>query len=359
MFKNRNILILVAVLAVLLAINLWQKADHQRSTSQSSTVKVIDATITADQLDRITLGQGDQPEAVDLVATPTGWVVASAWDAPASQQRIDALLRSVSVLSGEFRSDSDEVLADYSLSPETAVMIRAYDQAGEEVLALNVGSKPGNAPGSFISRPGSSAVYLTPTNLLANLGLYDGPGVPENKHFLDLLAVKTDRLAVDKIVLTEDGQARELVKEFALETVAATEEGGEPAAEAEEPSAGEPTLDRTTWEWKMTRPKAAALAKTKADGVLGSLTAVRAVDVDDPAVDPSAYGLDAPARTATLYLEDGTEKTLEFGKSREATDDLQAGVWMREQGRPGIWVVTDYTIKNIFKPTEDLLPDQE
>ena len=107
MFKNRNILILVAVLVVLLGINLWQKADHRRSTQQSATEKVVDATFTADQLDRITLGQGLEPEAVDLVATPTGWVLASAWDAPANQQRIDALLRGFNDLSGEFRSDVD------------------------------------------------------------------------------------------------------------------------------------------------------------------------------------------------------------------------------------------------------------
>jgi hypothetical protein len=349
MFKNRNILILVVVLAVLLGVNLWQRADHRSSTQQSSTVKVVAATITADQLDRITLGQGDASEAVDLVATPTGWVLASAWDSPANQQRIDALLRSVSDLSGEFRSDNESVLSDYSLSAETAVQVRAYGKDGELALALDVGGKPENSTGSFISMPGTSAVYLTQTNLLANLGLYDGPGIPDNKHFLDLMVLKEDRLAVDAIKLTEDGLTRELVKEFALEEV--TSEGEEPAAE--------PALDRTTWEWKMTAPESAALAKTKADGLLGGLVSVRAVEADDPAGDMARYGLDAPSRTATMVMEGGSEVTLEFGNTREATDDLQAGVWMKVRGKPGIWVVTDYTLKNIFKPTDELVPDQE
>jgi hypothetical protein len=101
------------------------------------------------------------------------------------------------------------------------------------------------------------------------------------------------------------------------------------------------------------------LAKTKADGLLGSLVAVRAVEADNPGGDMAFFGLDAPSRTATMVLDGGAEITIEFGNTREAAGELQEGVWMKVAGKPGIWIVTDYTIKNIFKATEDLLPDQE
>ena len=334
MIKNRNILILAAVLLVLLGISLIQKAGHEKSTSRSSTDKIVADTFTADQLGRITLGFGQEDESVVLLSTPTGWVVASAWDAPASMGRIDALLRNVSDLSGEFRSDKKSVLGDYGLSEETALKIRAYGKDGEPALAVDIGNKPERAPGNFIKRPDTNEVYLTAVNLLSPLGLYDGPAKPGYQHWLDLQAVQADRLAVDRILLRDGDGNLEMAKEFAAD-------------------------DRTTWEWKLVAPKAMALAKTKADRVLNSLVGLRAVDVADPSADLAAYGLAAPLRTAALMMEDGSDLTLEFGNLREAEGDLQAGIWMKIQGQSSIWVVTEYSVNNIFKTVEDLLPDQE
>jgi len=50
---------------------------------------------------------------------------------------------------------------------------------------------------------------------------------------------------------------------------------------------------------------------------------------------------------------------LGLGDTREAVGDLQAGIWMKVRGEPTIWIVNEYTVKNIFKTEEDLLPDQE
>ena len=355
MLKNRNILVLVAVLVVLLAISMAQKAGHRKSTSGSSTVKVVEGTFTTDQLDRITLGLGADEEVVVLLATPTGWVVASAWDAPASSDRIDALLRNVSGLSGEFRSDEASVLADYGLADDGAVKVRAYDKEGNLALAVDIGGKSERSVGNFIRRPGSNAVYLSEVNLLSQLGLYNGPAAPGNVHFLDLQAVKEDRLEVDRIILDDGGQILEMAKEFAEAKPVPGDGVGADTTGAE---LAPPEADRTTWEWKLTVPMSKALAKTKADGVLGSLVRIRATDVDDPATDLAAYGLAEPSRTATIVRQDGTELTLEFGNTREASGDLQTGVWMKVRGEPVVWIVSDYTVKNIFKSVEDLLPGE-
>jgi len=355
MLKNRNILVLAAVLVVLLGISLAQKAGHKKSTSGSSTVKVVEGAFTAEQLDRITLGLGADEEVVVLLSTPTGWVVASAWDTPANSERIDSLLRNVSDLSGEFRSDEASVLADYGLANDSAVKVRAYDKEGNLVVGVDIGGKSERSPGNFIRRPGSNAVYLSQVNLLSQLGLYDGPGAPGNGHFLELQAVQEDRLAVDRVILDDGGQILEMTKEFAEQKPVAGDGAGADTTGAEVPPPG---VDRTTWEWKLTAPQSKALAKTKADGVLGSLVSIRATDVDDPAGDLAAYGLADPSRTGTIVRQDGTEMTLEFGNTREAVGDLQAGGWMKARGEPIVWIVSDYAVNNIFKSVEDLLPEE-
>jgi hypothetical protein len=354
MLKNKNILILAAVLVVLLGISLVQKAGYKNSTTQSSTAPLVEETFTADQLDRITLGQGADAEAVVLLAGPTGWVVTTSWDAAASSQRIDALLRSLGGLSGEYRSDNEDVLADYGLADDKAVKIRAYDKEGALKIAVDVGGTPVGSSGNFVKKPGSNAVYISGVNLRSQLGIYDEDGQPGNKHFLDLQAVQEDRLEVDRIILDDGGQVLEMEKDFAPPKPAPgqTEAQADSAAVVNGP-------DRTTWEWEMTAPRAQALVKTKADQVLSSVVAIRAVDVEDPAGDMASYGLDAVLRTATLMRQDGTQTVLEFGSAREEAGDAPAGTRMRVHGKTTVWIVTDYTVNNIFKTETDLLPDQE
>ena len=125
--------------------------------------------------------------------------------------------------------------------------------------------------GSICRVPGSSAVYLSEKGVLGNLGIYGPPAAPTSKYFLDLQAVKVDRLDVDRIVLVDGDTTVDLVKEFAAEPVP---EGS--------PEGTEPGVDRMTWEWKLGNGKDAALAKTKVDGLLGSVVSIRAGDVADP-----------------------------------------------------------------------------
>ena len=74
----------------------------------------------------------------------------------------------------------------------------------------------------------------------------------------------------------------------------------------------------------------------------------------DPAVSADQYGLDNPPSTLTLKRQDGSELVLEFGNNREASEGVTAGTFMRVSGAPTVWVVTEYTINNIFKSLDDL-----
>lgn len=344
MIKTKNLVILGVALVVLLGINLMQRQGHQKATSQSASTDLLIADLVPADLSRITLGQGAQAEAVILSNTPTGWVVDTAWNAKANQQRIEALVRELTGLSGEFRSDSEEVLADYGLGEATAVHIRAYDPAGAVVMALDVGRKPERYPGNFVRQPDNNKVYVSQKNLLGQVGIYGEPDLPPNRYFLELQAVQEDRLEVDSMVIETREGTLELAKVFATE---------------EPDSAGSaPNVDRNTWEWQLTGKSGTALAKSKVDAVLNSLVAIRANDLVDPAADPASYGLDQPQRRAVLRLQDGREISLDFGNDREAVDKAPAGTFMRIEGQDDFWVVTDYAVKNIFKSLDELKAEQ-
>ncbi len=347
MNNTRNLIILVVVLVLLGGISLLQRSSHHKQTSRAATELLVPDQYAADDLDRITLGQGAEEVTVDLVRDPDGWKVASTWNVKAAANRIDSLLKAVSNLRGEFRSDKADVIADYGLADSSAVHIRLYKD-DKPVVSLEVGNRSQGQPGNFVRLGDSHAVYLSTVNLLSPLGIYGEPTPPKGRHFLDLQAVKEDRLAVDRIILRDGKHVIEMQKEFSLT---------EP--DSADTTGAAPQPDRSVWEWKLTRPRRTALAKTKADGVLGTLVSIRATDVDDPGRDASAIGLDKPARAATLVMQDGSEVVLEFGDKREAAGDHPAGTWMRVKGEDTLWVVTDYTTKNIFKQVDDLLPSSK
>ncbi len=345
MMNTKNLVILAVVLAVLLGVNLMQRSDHKKATRQSSVVELIAADIVPDDLSRITVGYGPDSEAVIINNTPTGWLLETAWGAKANPARIETLVRNVAGLTGEYRSDNAAVLADYGLDEAGALTIRAYNPAGEEVVAIDVGRKPERYPGNFVRQPQNNKVYVSQKNLLAQVGIYGDPETPQNRYFLELQALQEDRLEVDRMVISGTDQVLDFTKIFAVNP---------PAAEGEQPL---PEVDRTTWEWKLAGAEDTSLAKTKVDAVLNSLVAVRAADLADPGADLAGYGLANPTRAAALHLQDGRVLKLTFGATREAVDDIPAGTYMQLEGSQTVWVVTEYATKNIFKELGELQPE--
>lgn len=344
MLKTKNLIILAALLVVLAGINFMQKSSHQKSTSGSSAETVIPGTFAKENLGKITLGFGPDSEQVVLVSSPGGWLVETAFNYPANEERIDTLLRNFSSLTGEFRSDNESVLDQYGLDQGQSIKVRAYDKQGNEAMAVDVGKTPERFPGHFVRLPDQNKVYLSQKGLLSHLGVYGPPAAPESKHFLDLQVLQEDRLEVDRIVVIDGDTKLDLVKKFAVEPVA-----------EDAPEGSEPTVDRMTWEWQRAGSNL-ALAKTKVDALLGAVVNIRATDVADPGAPPSDYGLGSPVRQVTLHLQGGTTRVLEFGAERPAEGSRQAGTYFRSEGQDGVWLVSDYTTRNIFKTIEELQP---
>jgi hypothetical protein len=344
MLKRKNLLILAAALAVLLVIALAQDLGHDRSTRGSSSTVLATGEFTQGGIGKIVIGRGARTEAVVLTATAAGWQVASAWNAPASTQRVDALLETMSNLRGEFRSDSEAVLADFGFTDSTTVRITGYDTAGGTAFTVEAGEKPGQGVGTFVRRPGSAEVYLASADILGALGVYTAEAGPQGRHFVDLQVYKTEREGVDAIALHDGGRTLTLTKVFT-----------EIQPSADDTTHTAPFTDRASWEWRAEprRP----VAKTKVDAILAAVTSLRAQDVADPGAAAAQYGLDAPTRRAVVTLADGSTATLAFGGARAAGPGQPAGVYCRIEGRPLVWVVGDYQVESIFKNPDDLKPD--
>ena len=351
MLKNRNLILLGLVLIALAVISIVQRTSHRRATSRSDTSPVLAAEYDQDDLRRIEIGYGAETTAVVLENLPDGWVVRTGYDHQASQQRIDGLLRSLTDLAGEFLADAAEVLPDYGFTDSTTLVIAGYgEDGGTPILSLEVGKKPERSVGNFIKLPGSNAVYLTRQGILSSLGLHGGPDLPKSSHFYELQAYKVERNDVDAITLYDGDTVVALEKEFAEP---------EPIIAEGDSVAVAPEIDRKVYEWKLTQPQRRAALKTKADAVLGAVTTVRAVDIDDPAGDRAAYGLDAPAKRAEIRMQDGSVATIVFGTTRPESKGNQPGVYMQINDEPTVWVVSEYLLKNMFKTDEELLPEEE
>jgi hypothetical protein len=366
MLKNRSLIILAAILVVLAVISFMQRSSHRDATSHSDTSPVLSGGFDQDKLQKIEVGYGPQKEAVVLERLPDGWVVRTAYSHPASQQRIDNLLTNLQDLGGEFRSDAADVLPDYGFTDSTTVTITGYGaEATAPLFSLEIGKKPQGSVGNFVKLPGNSAVYLTRKGILSSLGIYGEPETPKSKHFLELTAQQLERLDVDAITIHDGDSVIAMDKEFAMiepEPVKTDTAGVDTTAAgiaAADSLAAQPQIDRNTYEWRITAPVNKLAMKTKGDQVLSGVATVRAVDIDDPGVDPAEYGLDNPQRWVEIKLQDGSTVTLQFGNERPESEGQQAGIYLRIGGKDSVWVVSKYQMDNIFKKLEDLLPEKE
>jgi len=337
--KPRQLVVLAAVVAALGAAVIVQNVRHERSTSRSDTRPVLDVNVVAEEINRVTVSQGDDSTRVVLEKLPDRWVVRSAWDHPADERKVRELIDALNGLRGEFRSNDAEVLADYGLGPDAdprPVTVTLFGADWQEVAAVELGSTSGG--GVFLREPGENAAYLSRTNVLGKLGMWGGPKAPESRTFLDLDVFECKAADIRSIALFDGDDVLRLEKTY-----------------AEPDSTG--TVDDSTWEWVLTEPERRPLAKTKADAVMNALTRVQAVDIADPKGDWRDYGLWKAPRRVEVGLADGSTFELRWGVAREAGAGQQAGLYAMSSEDQTVWVIREFKADQIFKSLEDLLPE--
>jgi hypothetical protein len=335
--SRRTLGILAAVLVILVVLN-WASSRKYEPVEGGGFEDVL--SVDPGSVQSVKAWLGSAPDTtVELARKGDGWIVASRWGWPAKEDLVTRLLEDLQELSGELRTSSADVLADFQIADSTGLHLLARGSGGSELFHLVVG-KDTPRGGTFVRKEGSNDVYLTQARLRSSFGVFgDEPKPPQAKRWIQLRIHQADRNDIERIELVKGGKTVVLEKEFT-------------AAEPDSAAAGEeaaPVVDRTQWTWK---PDAAGeFDKAKADGILSALANLYASDPADPA-SAEEYGLGEDARRATITLADGTSRTILFGNALEEEKKTYAEVG--GDGLPAL--VYTSTVDRIFADRSELKP---
>lgn len=339
MGKNRNLIVLVLAFVVLGGLYMLSNRSRSDLDETGGFVDLVEGQLSTAEVFGVRVWQGADP-GFELVKRGDDWFMSSHHDAPANANKLRSLLGNLETAEAEVRSESADVLGDYSLDDSTAVHLVIKDESGSETLHLLIGERSGN--GGFVRRAGSDQALRCDHNFLSDFGIWgEELTPPQRSQWIDLLAHQVERDQVRSIQLSWADGSLSMAKEFEVME-----------APADSVAAPEPA----EYEWRVSEPGNFLAKKTTADGILGSLSNIRARDVVGPADEAEAQlrGLGGDAERATLTLEDGSTRTLLFGATLPDADDQ---LYFQVEGESLVWSLPNYLKNNVFKSPDDLRPE--
>jgi hypothetical protein len=215
-------------------------------------------------------------DTIRLVKEGAAWKVTSPFAAPADTSAVESMLTSLEKL------EADEVVVEQAKDPaefgldKPSRTVAAVVEGAPAPLKVEFGSKSPDGSSVYARAEGSPKVYLVASWVE---GSFDKK--PFDLRDRDLLHVKRDDVRTLEVTGPEGGY-----------TLARTDAG----------------------EWAFTKPLATRAGRWSVDGLLGTVENLRMDSVAaEAAADARAFGLDAPARSVSLVLKDGSTRTLEIG----------------------------------------------
>jgi hypothetical protein len=265
-----------------------QQRTHKISLAEPDRVELL-PNFTMDLISRIEL-RG--PVSGELMLERKGgrWIIPSSYGHLAKSDKVDELALELEALSGQFRSEREDVLADYGLADTTAVSMKLISHSGEELAHLHLGSSLSRG-GLFLCRAGSSKVYSSQSGLLRIFNLWGDAREPDARGFLDMTLWTWDPAQVESftVVSADDRMVFNLTESDTLSGEASWLIDGVPAN------------------------------KTAVDQVLGTLKNLKGKDLLDPAVD---HGFSEGNRHLEISLIEGEAYTLLFGQGDGEDGDV-------------------------------------
>jgi len=335
--NQRNLIILVVVLVAMGAI-YWFSGQQRRGLDQTGGyTSLVEGELSRDDVFGLEVYRGSsKDEGFVLARRGEDWVMTSRFDAKASDSRMNTLLDNLEQLDGQVRSDDAAVLGDYDLTDETAVHVVLKGESGSEILHVLLGKQ--GTGGGFARAQGSNRVILGTRNLLSDFGIWGEDNLhPQASNWLALEVFKPERESVTGFSITKGGET------IAAEKVFATAEGDSAAAP-----------DPQAYEWLITQPSQFTALKTRADGILTTLTTMRARDVAPPPAADEDYGLGEGCDRAEVVQQDGTRTVMLFGA---AGGEEPGQFYFQLEGEASYWLMADYVRDNVFKDVDELKPN--
>ncbi len=266
--------VLVLVLAGL-GSWIWFVERKQEPKPEGERAKVTVLAVDKAKAKEISLAAAGA-ETIRLVKEGSGWKVAAPFSAPADASAVESMLTSLEKL------EADEVVVEQAANPaeygldKASRTVTAVVEGAPAPLAVEFGAKSPDGSSVYARTAGSAKVYLVPQWVE---GTFDKK--PFDLRDRDLLHVKRD-----------DVRSLEVSGPEGSYTLARTDAG----------------------EWAFTKPVPTRAGRWSVDGLLGTVENLRMDSVAaEAATDLEPFGLDAPARSVSLVLKDGSTRALEIG----------------------------------------------
>jgi|GEM_PF-1558182 hypothetical protein len=333
--KNKNFIILIAVLIALILIYVIQQfATGKKSLSESEQVMFPGLDSTAVKI--IKVYKRDYPDSgVVFARQDTGWIVTSHFDAPAKNADVWKLISDIKALTGEIRSTNPELLTDFDLTDSLALNIVLLDGNSSPLVHMLVGKGvAGAGRSSFIRKNGENTVYKASENFLSRFSLWDAKPytrIPINR----VVDLKIATIAVDSM------QSLQIITK------------GKTYLFERQQQSSDDSASPAHYVWVQTEPaKGKSLEDRDISGIASRLCSMSGTDLlrsDNLA----AFGLDKPQYQANVAFNGGTKLSFSFGAM---ADTVAKTHYTMVNVKPFIYKVTDPVFQglfeNPFKPKE-------
>jgi len=276
---------------------------------KESILVVDEAKVTGISID----SKGE--DSIRLVKEAGEWQMVAPFAAPADSTAVDSILtRAGDLEADEVVVETTEDLAQYGLAPPARTLTVTVE-GEDEPRVVEFGDTAPAGSAVYARTPPSPRVYTVATWVLSS---FDKK--PFDLRDRDVLHVKRDDVRILEVAGPEGDYA-----------LARTDAG----------------------DWAFTEPLATRAGRWSVDGLLGTLENLRMESVAaEEAKSLKPYGLDRPARSVHLVLNDGTTRTLEIGGPAGEDDDGK--VYAREKDSSLVAVIPGAVVTDLEKGMGEL-----
>jgi|GEM_PF-2075431 len=343
---HKKLIPLAVIAGLLVTVALVQKAGKPKISlsEQYALEELMPQGFRSSDVVRMEmyLGQNEE-ERVVLERIDDQWFVSSRFNAPGKRDKIEKFLDQLKKLEGEFRTESAEVLEDFSLVEDKALHVRVYRQGEEKAACHLLVGKKESWNRSFVRRSGENSVYTVSVNLASEMGVYgeEMQTPPSAKDWIEKKLMEIKKEDVTKVALRTP--ERSLIFE--------RREKPKDADIQEEDPSEQMTMEEPQFEWVLAEGGGGFEFKSSGlDDVLRNLETFEALDVDDPSR-ASEVGLDDPAFRLEASLKGGQNVIL---LAQMESPGMEAYVVL-EGMEDILFKVSNWKFKSLFKLGKDLL----
>jgi hypothetical protein len=269
--KRSTIILAFAAVAIAVAVYFLEiKPGKPRDEKPENNAPMV--SFKADDISSLSITRSGQT--VTLEKQNGKWAITQPAAAPANQAAVDSLVSSLTSSNIERAlSPSSDELKSFGLADPAVVVDIKLNSGKSQTLKLGV--KDFSGLSAYAQAGDSHGAILVPASVLTNA----------DKSVDDLR---------DKAILG--------VSQFDLKSISLNNDHGQIV------------LAKDAGEWKLSKPVDAATDTTEIDSFLRDVTTGNAEEfITAPGDDLSKYGLDKPAITLSVSMNDGSEKTVSFG----------------------------------------------